>query len=179
MNKILIATIGCMLSILCAVYAKTDLTEDEYRDLSELRSKLVRMKKETDRFVKELMATYPGQESFFAQDFGGEVKVDVAEKDKEIIVKADLPGMEKDKIDITLTNDKILKISGARDVFKEEVSGGMVKQERLSGKFERVVELPGECMSDGIKAAYKDGVLEITIPKKEKSKEKSVKVAVQ
>jgi len=105
--------------------------------------------------------------------------VDVMEKPDNIIVKADLPGMEKDKIEVTLMNSRILKIGGSRDMVREEQAQGAVRQERLSGKFERILELPAECLNKGIKAAYNNGVLEIDIPKRKSVKKETVKVKVQ
>lgn len=159
-----------------SVYADSAPTEQDYKDLNELRTKLVRMRREMDKFIKDVVSTYPDQ----AVDiFGADVKVDIAQTDKDVIVKADLPGMDKDKIEITLMNNKILKIGGARDLAKQEAAPGMVRQERMSGRFERILELPVECMSEGINAAYKNGVLEIDIPKKKPGKEEQVKIKVQ
>jgi len=161
------------------IYAETAPTEQDYKNLDELRVKLMRMKKEMDRFMKDIISTYPDQALNAVDVFGADVKVDIAQTDKDVIVKADLPGMDKDKIEITLLNNKILKIGGTRNVEKKEAAPGMVRQERMSGKFERVLELPVECLNEGIKAAYNNGVLEIDIPKKKPGKEETVKINVQ
>lgn len=150
----------------------------EERDLELLSKKLIRMKKEMDKFVKEMSFAYQGQDNGYLSQFGGDVKVDIAENDKHFIVTADLPGMDKDKIDITLESGRILKISGTRRVEKQEAAPGVVRQERMEGRFERVLELPGECKSEGISASYMNGVLEIVIPKKESKKAETVKVKV-
>lgn len=174
-------TLVFLLSILLAgmAYAETSPTEEDYRNLDELRAKLVRMRKEMDRFMKDIMTTYPETGKPFMEEFGQDVKVDISQTDRDVIVKADLPGMDKDKINITLENNKILKIAGAREIMKSQTAHGVVKQERMQGRFERVLELPTECMNEGIKAAYKNGVLEIVIPKKEKTKEEAIKINVQ
>lgn len=160
-------------------YGVSAPTEDDYRNLDELRAKMVRLRREMDKFMREVIGTYPDQGGVAVQSFGQEVRVDISETDKDVIVKADMPGMEKDKIDITLQNNRILKIAGNREVEKKEAAPGVVKQERMSGKFERVLELPVECKSEGIAATYKAGVLEITIPKMKKTEEKPVKINIQ
>lgn len=158
--------------------AINDQTQEE-RNLEILSKKLVRMKRDMDKFVKDMSAAYQDQGYPAAGLFGSDVKVDIIENDKGFIVKADLPGMDKDKIDITLENGRMLKIAGARHVDKKETSPGVVKQERMEGRFERVLELPAECRSEGIGASYNNGVLEISIPKKEPKKTETVKVKVQ
>ncbi|MFA5146280.1 MAG: Hsp20/alpha crystallin family protein [Candidatus Omnitrophota bacterium] len=174
MKKMICAVI---LSLVCAgsIYAATDIEEPDYEELDKLHTKIVRMKREMDRLMKDVMSTY--QETS-ASGFGSEVRVDVIENDKEMIVKADLPGMEKDRIDVTLEKSRVLKLAGMREVMKSQAAPGMVKQERSLGKFERIIELPAEGMNEGIKASYKDGVLEIVIPKKEPSRDKAVKINV-
>ena len=184
MKKIAIIIAVCFLSASLASAQTTanapvdDQTQEE-RNLEILSKKLVRMKKEMDKFVKDMSATYQDQGFTATGPFGGDVKVDIVENEKGFIVTADLPGMDKDKIDITLENNKVLKIAGMRRVEKQETAPGVVRQERMEGRFERVLELPAECKSDGIDASYKNGVLEITIQKKEPKKTEAVKVKVQ
>lgn len=175
MKKIIIAILFVVL-MAGTGYAVTTPTDEDYKNMGELRAKLVRMKREMDKFMKEIVATYPDEAM---SGFGEDVKVDITETDKDVLVKADLPGMDKDKIDITLENYKTLKIAGTREMEAKEITPGVVRQERMSGKFERILELPVECMSEGIKATYKAGVLEVVIPKKVKGKPEAVKINVQ
>ena len=154
-------------------------TEDDYKNLDELRAKLVRMKKEMDRFMKDIMANSPGLENRLSEYYGQDVRVDVSEDGKNIVVRADLLGMEKDKIDIALENNRFLRIKGLRESLKKETAQGVVKQERMTGKFERVLELPQECKDEGIKATYKNGVLEVIIPKMAEDRTATVKVNIQ
>lgn len=152
-------------------------TDQDYENLEQVRGKIVRMKREMDKFMKDILATYPPDSAL--STFGQDIRVDVSETPADVVVRADLPGMAKDKIDITLENSKALRIAGSRDVMKEENVPGVVRQERSQGKFERVIELPVECKSEGIDATYKDGVLAVVIPKKEGAKARPVKVNVQ
>jgi HSP20 family protein len=158
--------------------AQTAPSDDDSLDMQKVREKIVRTKREFDKLMKDVLSTYSDKEGALLSGFGQDVKVDVLDAGKNMIVKADLPGMEKDKIDITLENGKFLKISGSREIVKSQSSPGMVRQERSIGKFERVIELPSEGMSQGLMASYKDGVLEIVIPKKSPVKEETVKIKV-
>ncbi len=103
--------------------------------------------------------------------------IDMFDKNGTIVVRADLPGVEKENIDIAISNDT-LTIKGE---FKEEED---VKEEdfysceRSRGAFSRTVQLPVEIDSTKAKADYKNGVLEITLPVKEESKQKTVKIDV-
>ena len=178
MRKI-IAILLVVLATSGVAFAVAGPTEEDYKDLDQLRVKLVRMKREMDKFMKDIISTYPNQTVGAADVFGQDVRVDISQTDSSVVVKADLPGMDKDKIEVTLTNDKILKIAGSREIEKKESVPGMVRQERMSGRFERVLELPVECLSQGIQATYKNGVLEIDIPKKKAQKEEAIKINVQ
>jgi len=103
--------------------------------------------------------------------------VDVFERQGEIVVKADIPGVEKENIDITITKEH-LTIKG--EVKKEEE----VKQEdyysleRSFGSFSRMIQLPPEADGSKAKASFKNGVLEVVFPKKEESKQSEIKVSV-
>ncbi len=154
-------------------------TEEDYQNLDQLRAKLVRMRKEIDKFMKDIAGPYADMDKTGQGVFGEDVRVDVAENDKNIIVKADLPGMAKDKIEITLANDRVLTIAGSREIFTQINSPGVVKQERMSGHFERVLQLPADCENHGIKATYNEGVLEVILTKKKSVKEEKIKVNIQ
>ena len=162
-------------------YAQSTTTdEDTVRDITALRKKLSQMKRQMDLLMGDIISTPAMTGTAVTGAFGSDIYVDIIQNDKNVVVKADLPGMEKDKIDITLDNDRFLKISGSREMMKSEKSPGVVRQERFSGKFSKVVELPCEVTPVGINATYKDGVLEITIPRKtQNAKEESVKINVK
>lgn len=178
MRRLPIVLVACLLCAGIALAQQEAMTQEE-KNLEILSKKLVRMKREMDKFVKDMSVAYQEESSPLSGSYGSDVRVDVVDNVKEFIVRADLPGMDKDKIVVTLDNNKILKISGSREAIKAQTGPSVVKQERMEGKFERVIELPAECKSDGIKASYKNGVLEITIPKKEPAKKETIKVSVQ
>jgi len=92
--------------------------------------------------------------------------VDIEEDDSKYIVKADLPGFDKDNIDIEL-RDNVLSISGRVDERSEtsDTNRGYVRRERRYGAFRRSFLLPEEVDPDNIKASFKNGLLQIEIPK--------------
>ena len=149
------------------------------QDLWTLRQNLSRVKREMDLLIKDMVSGASMASDAVLKEIGGDVSVDILQNEKDIIVKADLPGMEKDKINIALESGRFLRISGSREMFKSQSAQGVVRQERFSGSFEKTVELPCEVESFGINATYKDGVLEITIPKKALAKENKIKISVK
>jgi HSP20 family protein len=163
-----------------SLYAQNAQDDQNNPDFTALRKKIVQMKRQMDLLMKDIVDTAPATGQLVTNTFGNDVYVDIIQNDKNVVVKADLPGMAKDKIQVTLDNERILKITGERDMMKSEKSPNMVRQERFFGRFSKVVELPCEVNPVGIDATYKDGVLEITIPKKAKNlKDESVKVNIK
>ncbi|MCM8790344.1 MAG: Hsp20/alpha crystallin family protein [Candidatus Omnitrophica bacterium] len=179
-NIVFMVAAACFLaSVFGDGYAQTQMSAKEEKELEELSGKLVRMKRAVDKFANELVSSFDERGREYVAPVGRLVRVDVIENEKDFTVKADLPGMDKDKIVVTLENNRILKISGSRESSVTEKGPNIVRQERMEGRFERVVELPAECKNEGISASYKNGVLEIIIPKKEAAKPQAIKVKVE
>jgi len=103
--------------------------------------------------------------------------VDVSETEKDLVVKAEIPGMDAKDINITL-RDGLLSIKGEKKQEKEEKKEHYHRMERCYGSFTRNLRLPYGVEQDKIKADYKDGVLTIKLPKTEKAKEKHIKISV-
>lgn len=103
--------------------------------------------------------------------------VDVAETQEKIIVRAEVPGMKQDDIQIEFENG-LLTIRGERKLVKDE---GVTfhRVERTFGNFSRSFTLPRTVDPEKISATYRDGVLEIEVPKKEEAKPKQIRIAVQ
>jgi HSP20 family protein len=104
--------------------------------------------------------------------------VDIKEDENNIIVEADLPGLEKKDINVHVENNT-LSISGAREVKKEEKEKGWHRSERQYGKFERSFYLGENVDSQKIKAEFDKGVLKISVPKKEEAKPKAIDIEVK
>ena len=103
--------------------------------------------------------------------------VDILETENELILKADLPEVKQDQIDIRV-EDGTLTLRGERKFEAVKDGKGYHRIERSYGAFSRSFLLPDTVQSDGVKATFKDGVLTVTLPKKEMAKPRQIKVEV-
>lgn len=103
--------------------------------------------------------------------------VDISETENDVVLKADVPGVKLDDLDIRLENGT-LTVKGERKFEKEEKDKGFHRIERGYGAFSRAFTLPETLDAEKVKADYKDGVLTITIAKKEIAKPRQVKVEI-
>lgn len=103
--------------------------------------------------------------------------VDLYEEKDDIVVKAELPGMEKDNIEVNLT-DHTLTLKGEKKKEHEVKKENYYRSERSYGSFLRTLELPKDVHGDKVKANFKNGVLEVRLPKTAEAKAKEVKVKV-
>jgi HSP20 family protein len=103
--------------------------------------------------------------------------LDVQESKDNYIFRAELPGLKREEIDVSLQDDTLV-ISGERKVEKVEEGVEVHRQERYYGKFQRTLTLPEPVAADKVKAEYKDGVLTVTLPKTEAAKPKKIDVSV-
>jgi HSP20 family protein len=101
--------------------------------------------------------------------------VDVYDNDDNIVLKAEIPGIDKKDIEIDVKG-RVLTLKGERSSDNEVKEDNYYRRERCFGKFERAFTLPVNVELDNIKANYKDGVLEIEIPKPEEKKPKQITV---
>jgi len=102
----------------------------------------------------------------------------VSETEKEYLIKAELPEVKKEDVQITLA-DGVLTISGERKMDKEEKDANEIRVESFYGSFSRSFALPSDANAQGITAESKDGVLRVHVPKTEQSKPKSVTIDVK
>ena len=103
--------------------------------------------------------------------------LDLYEDKENVYVRAELPGMKKEDIDVSLHNGS-LSISGERKTEGEFKDAEVYRSERFVGRFQRTVTLPTLVAADRIKAQYKDGILSITLPKAEEAKPKQINVTI-
>ena len=101
--------------------------------------------------------------------------VDIYEKDEKIIVEAELPGIEKEKIKVDVKG-RLLTLSGEHDREEETDEDGKYRRERRFGKFERTFKLPFEVTEEHIDASYTNGVLVLKIEKPEEQKPKQITI---
>jgi HSP20 family protein len=104
--------------------------------------------------------------------------VDIVETEDELIVKADLPDVRLEDIDVRVENGT-LSLKGERKFEKELADKGYHRIERSYGSFMRSFSVPSSVDTEKVSADYKSGVLTVTLPKKEAAKPKQVKVAVK
>jgi len=111
-----------------------------------------------DRFFDLKPMPFRGEEAHFIPT------VDVSETEKDVLVKAELPGMEAKDIDVS-AQGRMLSIRGERKHETEEKGENYHRVERAYGSFSRSVELPAEVDESKVEATYKRGVLELRMPK--------------
>lgn len=102
-------------------------------------------------------------------------KVDVLERDNEIVVRAEVPGVDKMDLDVSVS-DSTVTIKGSTRHEEKEEKGDYYRHEISTGAFTRAVALPSDVDGSKARASFKDGVLELTLPKLEKTRRHSVKV---
>ncbi|MDX1501609.1 MAG: Hsp20/alpha crystallin family protein [Thermoanaerobaculia bacterium] len=101
--------------------------------------------------------------------------VDIRETENELVLTAELPGMTKDDIEITLENN-VLTLSGQRNFEKDVERESYHRIERAYGRFSRSFALPRNFSTEDVKAQFKDGVLHITLPKREEAKPRRIDI---
>ncbi len=135
--------------------------------LSDLRD-------EIDRLFDAPLAEWARTPSVFG---GWTPAIDLVETKDNVVVRAELPGMKKEDIEVTL-HEGALNISGERKSEKKVEAQGVYRSERYFGRFQRAVTLPSPVAADKVKADYKDGILTVTLPKTEEAKPKQIDVTV-
>jgi HSP20 family protein len=140
------------------------------------RHPLATFREEMDRLFEDFFGRPWGIEPFWRE--GGRLSLDVAETEDEIVVTADLPGVDPKDIDITLSGD-VLTIKGEKKEETEEKKRDYHRMERRYGSFSRSVALPPAADPEKVSASYKDGVLKVSLGKKAEAKAKSVKIEVK
>lgn len=135
--------------------------------LSELRN-------EIDRLFESPLSELTGSSQLLS---GWTPALDIYEEKDSFVVKAELPGMKKEEIEVSY-HDGSLSLSGERKSETKHEDAEVYRAERFFGRFQRTVSLPATVAADKIKAAYKDGVLTVTLPKTEEAKPKQIDVSV-
>ena len=103
-------------------------------------------------------------------------KMDIVDRDVDVLVRMDLPGVKKDDVDVSLT-DNTITIKGSTSDEKEEKKGDYYRSETMKGSFSRTMTLPSEVDGSKTKSTFKDGVLEVIVPKLKKARRHSVKIS--
>lgn len=125
--------------------------------------------------LRQFKTEWPSTGTLAAPFEGRIPKVDIIDRDDEIFVRAELPGIDKKDIDISMT-DYTLTIKGETKKQEKEEKGDYYRCETSQGSYIRTLSLPAEVNSDKAKSSFKDGVLELTLPKMERAKRRTIKV---
>jgi len=104
--------------------------------------------------------------------------LDVYEDKDNFVLKAEMPGMRKEDIDISL-HEGVVTISGERKEETKKEDSDVYRSERFFGRFQRSFALPTSVNPDKVAANYKDGILTVTLPKAEEAKPKQIQVSVK
>jgi len=139
-----------------------------FRHLSTLRE-------EIDRLFESPLAEMTRTSQQFLS--GWMPAMDVHEDTDNLYVKAELPGMRKQDIDISI-HDGVLSVAGERKEDEKYHQAEVCRAERFLGRFQRTFTLPTTVNADKVKASYKDGILTVVLPKAETAKPKQIEVTV-
>jgi HSP20 family protein len=101
--------------------------------------------------------------------------IDIVDRDDDIMVRADVPGVNKENLDVSFT-DNTVTIKGSIREEKKEKKGDYFRNETMKGSFSRTVYLPSDVDGSKAESAFKDGVLEVLVPKVDKAKRIRVNV---
>src|SRR5882672_1007736 len=142
---------------------------DPFRDLLSLQDRMNRLFDESVRNVK------PGDEALSSAIWSP--AVDIYETDDEVVVKAELPEVNQKDIDIQIENNTLI-LRGERKFNKETKKENFHRIERAYGTFSRSFTLPGTIDQEKVRADYKDGILKISMPKREETRPKQIKVVI-
>ena len=142
---------------------------DPFRELEEVSDRLNRM------FARPATRATNGKETMIVADWTP--SVDISETDGEYQIKAEIPDVKKEDVKVTL-EDGVLTIQGERKHEKEEKGKRYHRIERSYGSFIRTFSLPDVIDEDKVKAEFKEGVLNLSLPKSEKAKPKAIDVKV-
>ena len=131
------------------------------------------LRNEINRLFENPLAEFGGSEVFNTWA----PAVDLYENKDNLVVTAELPGLKKEDIDISLHEDN-LTIAGERKVEKQYGEDETQRAERFYGRFQRTIGLPKKVDVNAIKASYKDGILTVTLPKAPEAKPRQIEVNV-
>ncbi len=126
--------------------------------------------KDLEQFFEEGMSSFPR--------LGGDLAANIYEEGDNVIAKVNIPGIDPEKVDVSVEND-VLRITGSREEEKEVKDKKFYSKEIKQGSFERVLRLPVQVQHDKTDAEYKDGVLTVTMPKKEKTSSGKINIKIK
>ena len=150
-------------------YQRPDLYWNPLRQLSSLRDEL------DEWFENPFLSLGEATQPFRS---GWMPALDVYEDKDNFVLKAEMPGMRKEDIDISL-HEGVVTISGERKEEEKKEESDVYRSERFFGRFQRSFTLPTPVNAEKVAASYKDGILTLTLPKAEEAKPKEIPISVK
>lgn len=161
----------------------TEIAKKEPRELTRPSKGIMSPFEEMERWFEEAF-----RRPFFAPSWMPRLKlpefgfsyptVDIFEDGNDVVVKAEMPGMKKEDIEVNIS-DNVITISGEKKSEEKVEKKDYHRVERSFGSFTRTLHLPVETQTENAKASFKDGILEVRIPKTEEALKKSRKISVE
>ena len=148
--------------------------ESVWRDMEEMRSDLENLFQQT--YAGGKLLPPGGVADRMLPAIRGEFRVDVREHDDEVIIVADLPGVEKDDVSLQLVGPRELEVACERKDEKEETAEGYFMRERIYGSMRRIVSLPSEVTEEDSAASFTNGVLEVRLKKTKGAEKTRIKI---
>jgi HSP20 family protein len=142
----------------------------------EPESSFMRPFEDMRRLMEDFWMALFGGMGRFAENFIP--SVDVKEEDDQVVVAAELPGLDKSDVDVEVTQDSV-RIAGEKRKEEKKQEKGYYHCETSYGAFERIIDLPAAVDEDKAKAEFSKGVLTIVLPKSEQARAKRTKVEVK
>jgi len=136
---------------------------------------LMTTQREFDRLFKEAFTPFFGEGELSTRTWAP--PVDIYETDSDIVLKAELPGVDPKDVEVKV-EDNTLYLKGERKFEKEVKNENYHRVERSYGSFARSFSLPNSINAEKVKAEYKDGLLTLTLPKREEAKPRTIKIDV-
>ncbi|MEN3037978.1 MAG: Hsp20/alpha crystallin family protein [Candidatus Kryptonium sp.] len=151
------------------------MTLTKWSPIRDLATEIFDLQREINKMFSRFFREFEEEEEIRVTRWSP--RVDISETDDEYIVRAEIPGVNKDDIKITI-KENMLTISGEKKQEKETKNENFHRIERVYGSFSRSFTLPGAVKVDKVEAKFKDGVLTIKLPKVEEAKTKEIEIKV-
>ena len=155
----------------------TNMTTKRYHPLAEFARMDDAMDRFFGRFFPDLLPRRRRAELF--PDMGWTPMVDLVDKKDHFLLRADLPGLKKEEIKISVSEENLLTISGETKRSEEDKQEDYYRCERCYGAFSRTVQLPTDVIAEKVEASLHNGILEIKLPKRPTRKAKQLEIQVK
>ena len=155
--------------------AKNKISKSSDKDQSNYMTAFRNLENKIENMFQSLWNDSDELDFTFPVSLKNMPKMDVIDRDKEVFVKAELPGIDKDDLDISISNDRLI-IKGKTSHEEKEEDGDYIKQEISKSEVYRSVQLPSEVDDSKAETSFDNGVLELTIPKTKSAHRRRIEI---